>query len=322
MLNARLILSSVLLSSFLACAPGTDEPLPSEEVGTIEDTRALEGDTVYVVTRQDFRKCAYPMCGGVYVKAVNKAKTTCLDGSKQADCYVGELDLSGLELSEDQTVDVRSRATAGDVILSGEIAPLENFPEFGRVVAHKAYQARTEADATGTYYSVGDSGIVCITTPCPSLQGAKLNTTTVKQLTDVDFSALGLTEDEIAATMSTAMQKNLIMTGVIKTSGQKKKLKVSQIFDTVEPQQALCLGSDECGEGAYCDMTECLSGCAPGMVCPAVCYGACKPGEEPAPSGGSCVDACGGAAADESCYCDSACEYYGDCCGDYVSECL
>jgi len=318
-MSIRNVVLVAAFASLAACAPGASLPESSEETSN-EDARALDGDTVYQVTRQDFRKCASPMCGGVYVKAVNKAKTTCVDGTKQADCYVGEIDLTALELSENQTVDVRSQATAGDVLLSGNIALLQG--EIGKLVAFKAFESRTGADFTGSVWSVASSGIVCITTPCPSLHGLKLNTTTDKPITDLDFAALALSDDEISAAVETINLTGIVMAGTIKTQGQKKTLKVTQIFDTVQAEAQLCLSDSACGEGAYCDTTECLSSCAPDMVCPAVCYGACTPGDAPAPTGGSCVDACGGSAADESCYCDDACDWYGDCCADYVSECL
>jgi hypothetical protein len=38
-------------------------------------------------------------------------------------------------------------------------------------------------------------------------------------------------------------------------------------------------------------------------------------------SGASCEGACGGPASDKSCYCDSQCEKYKDCCADYATQC-
>jgi len=40
-----------------------------------------------------------------------------------------------------------------------------------------------------------------------------------------------------------------------------------------------------------------------------------------APAGNSCVDHCGGASEDGTCYCDSACGTYGDCCSDHATAC-
>ena len=41
----------------------------------------------------------------------------------------------------------------------------------------------------------------------------------------------------------------------------------------------------------------------------------------PPPADDSCVDHCGGSSADSSCWCDSLCEGYGDCCADKVAAC-
>lgn len=40
-----------------------------------------------------------------------------------------------------------------------------------------------------------------------------------------------------------------------------------------------------------------------------------------APAGNTCAGKCGGPSADKSCYCDTACEKYKDCCADYASAC-
>ncbi|MFO0549614.1 MAG: DUF6748 domain-containing protein [Polyangiaceae bacterium] len=310
----------------MGCAPGTSVPDQDDESVEESDPRALSGDTVYVVTRQDLRKCAYPMCGGVYVKAVNKTKTTCMDGSKQADCYVAELDVAALGLPEDQAVSVRGEATAGRVLLSAGFVAL---PQGGipKLEVHKAFSARTANTASGTYYLVQSSGIQCIKAPCESMEGLKLNTSTVKPLTDINLSALGLTPDAEQQVLARIMQSSVMATGTIKSvkvqGGTVKRLDVSQLFDLVEPAQTLCLAADDCAAGSYCDTTQCLSNCAPGQVCPAACYGACVAGDPPAPAPGpdSCVDACGGASSDGSCYCDAACEFYGDCCKDFSAAC-
>ena len=181
-----------LLIAAPACAPGAGE-LPNEDTDAAE--RGLDGGTVYVVTRQDFRKCAYPMCGGVYVKAVNQTKTTCLDGTKQTDCYVAGIDLDALGLPDDDAVNLRGRATGGLAVLSGSIQPLDSHPSFGSLVATAAFSAHTDTAGSGTFYDVRDTGIVCITAPCLSLDATKVNSSTGKKLADLDFSALGLSAD-------------------------------------------------------------------------------------------------------------------------------
>jgi hypothetical protein len=118
--------------------------------------------------------------------------------------------------------------------------------------------------------------------------------------------------------------KHLVVSGVLKnvstSQGTEKRFSVSEIFSTVEPvSAALCLADDACGADMHCDTSVCLSGCAEGQICTAVCYGQCAPGA--AQVAGSCQSACGGAAPEKSCYCDAECESYGDCCADYADQC-
>ncbi|MCS6857003.1 MAG: Kazal-type serine protease inhibitor domain-containing protein, partial [Sandaracinaceae bacterium] len=39
---------------------------------------------------------------------------------------------------------------------------------------------------------------------------------------------------------------------------------------------SFCMNDEECGIGEYCDRSECASPCAPGEICPDVCYGTCR----------------------------------------------
>jgi hypothetical protein len=351
-----ILTAAVCLSSLAACAP--ESPVGSTEADDTEAS-AVAVDTVYVVTRQDFRKCAFPMCGGVFVKAVNKEKTKCFDGSKQPECYVADIDASALGLSGKQAEEIELAIREGKVLLSGELASFDDLGEahadFAKLVVHKGFDAQTDNDATGTFYLVEPSGITCIKAPCPNFHARKLNSTaSAKQVTDIDVSALGLSDEETSELMNAAFTSSLIVSGTLKppTSSGVKKLVVSQYFSTVEPETQLCMSNSECGADAHCDFTECLSPCKPGQVCPAVCYGACVPGGQTCPGGGeicealctggdidipqgcpipacdcpiqqpgSCFQACGGSAPDKSCYCDDACAEYGDCCADYAAHC-
>jgi len=50
----------------------------------------------YVTLRRDLRRCASPLCGGFFVDAVNQDSLRCADGSRSAECYVADLELSAL----------------------------------------------------------------------------------------------------------------------------------------------------------------------------------------------------------------------------------
>lgn len=44
------------------------------------------------------------------------------------------------------------------------------------------------------------------------------------------------------------------------------------------PEPSLCLNESACGDGSFCDMTECnMPPCPQGMACPQVCHGLCAP---------------------------------------------
>ncbi len=325
-MTSRLCLIVAVVTTAAGCAPSS--PTESRESNET-DRGSLEVDTVFVVTRPDLRKCAYPMCGGVYVKAVNKAKTTCLDGSKHAECYVSSLDLAALGLSDANQEEVLAGIREGRVVVSGQLAELDEPegvpPGFAVLRAHEAYRAATDHGASGTYWRVEPSGITCIKAPCPTLTAHKLNATTEKPVTDVDYSALGLSDEEIAGFGNQMASTGLVVSGSVHSvtsSGETHKwLNLTEVFEQVLAEgPKLCLDDAACGEEAHCDTTECLSNCKPGMICPAVCYGQCVAGA-PA-SGGSCVDACGDIAADGSCYCDDVCVEYGDCCADRDAVCL
>lgn len=280
-MNFRTSLTAVLIAAPLAaCAP--DSSVETFEDSSSEE-RAVSADVVYVVTGRDYRKCAYPMCSGFFVKAVNKAKTTCLDGSKQTACYVSAIDTSQLEVSGTDADELRAEIEGGHVLLSAELVELDEpegvAPGFAKIQVHKAYRAQTGHETTGSFYLLEPSGITCITTPCASLDARKLNTTTVKPVTEVDFSALGLTEEEQQGFLATTFEQSLIVSGSLSTvetpAGRQKRLTLSEIFSTVQDSA----------------------------------------------SSDSCVNACDGQSAG-GCYCDELCAEYGDCCADYADTCL
>ena len=49
---------------------------------------------------------------------------------------------------------------------------------------------------------------------------------------------------------------------------------------TLDPTPKLCLTDSTCGDGQFCDHSECLSGCPDGGICPAVCFGQCVDGDD------------------------------------------
>jgi hypothetical protein len=80
----------------------------------------------------------------------------------------------------------------------------------------------------------------------------------------------------------------------------------------------LCMSSDSCDDGEVCDHSVCHSNCTPGMVCPAVCFGECVPGDDGG-SGGGEGDPCSmfGDQCNDGLVCDFVCPFDADPCPNF-----
>lgn len=333
----------------VACAPEAPEAPESESSDVMEER--VKADTVFRVTRPDYRKCMWPMCGGYFIEAVNTDQTLCGDGTYQDECYVADIELD--YVSDDYLAPM-------ELLISGVLEPREEFGyEMTVLKGYKAFEPQTGAEPSGAFYLVHPSGIQCIWGPCPTLRGSELNTDASELFTNLDFSQTSLSNEEINDAWKDVYEKGLIVSGAAGFGALSSQLVVTELYSTVEPEEpgpALCMSDNQCEPNEYCDHTECHSNCKPGMMCPAVCWGECKVAPEsecpsggeicadlcgpgpseldipghcpipmcqcPAPANDSCDGNCGGASPDKSCYCDDLCESYGDCCGDYEAVCI
>ena len=173
--NTLSISTTLILASLVglgACGDAShyediDPPVELTE-RSLEDA-ALPTEVYYSVTR-DMRKCVAPLCGGYYLHAVNLPKTTCADGTKvksEDGCYVATIDWQGMELANGGLVhgDFRKEEYGG-------------YGTWDTLVADSVYNPifEQEHESYFRYNLIRDTGIRCITTPCPSQEIAKLNT--------------------------------------------------------------------------------------------------------------------------------------------------
>ena len=179
------------LAAALALVACLDTELPGRGPGSKPVVRPNGTKPLrpYYSVRPDFRRCVSPLCGGYWVSSLNEAATRCADGSSAAECYVAEL-----VLPPDVTI------RDGDIV-HGELG-LKEYPErrlrLGVLKADAVLSPVLEASGTegGTYGLVFDTGIRCITTPCPSLALAVLNQGT--SLAELELSLEGSPEDQAA----------------------------------------------------------------------------------------------------------------------------
>lgn len=137
--------------------------------------------------RQDFRKCAAPLCGGYFVKAVNVPLTRCADGKLRVECYVAEIAFgeSGLQGSN-------APLNSNPYLVQGKITAKKypNGSRLGYFSADKAYRALGSTSASGIFAGVQNNGIMCITSPCFSYDQLLLNSKRERRLSGLNTDAL------------------------------------------------------------------------------------------------------------------------------------
>jgi len=149
----------------------------------------LAGSGEYFLVRQDRRRCISPLCGGYFVKRVNRSTTRCADGRWMRECYVAEIDWN----RQQEIEPVKA-------LLRGEIVA-RRFPRFGNLGAlrvSESWQSPSDKAATGTFFRVRDRGVRCITHPCLTHTAAKLNASLTKNIAGVDLAAAGASGEMIS----------------------------------------------------------------------------------------------------------------------------
>jgi hypothetical protein len=226
---------TLVLLSLIALAPGCGAPLTDESDdpelnGVVDDGKAdsLSSTSTYYSVRRDFRKCAFPLCGGYYVSRVNRATTTCHDGSQKPECYVVNMDLENtLGLDATEAANFRFVVDQGQAVLRGKIKKA-NYP--GRVlgffVPTEGYAAATTAAPAGTFYRATDSGIRCFRAPCPSVHQAKLNSTSSANIYGLDLDGVGATEEQVSAALNALSTRDLLVAGNLRS----RVLEASQFY--------------------------------------------------------------------------------------------
>ena len=214
----RSIFNVTARTSAFACALAgcTTAADPQGELGGVSPSQvAIRGKagsvlddahTYYEVTA-DLRKCASPLCGGWFLKRLNRDTTICVDGQEAETCYTPVFDWSEANLSEEQQsklLDAASKdATSSGVygIVRGELAPTNTTPrpELGRFVISEAWVAEGDGVSEGAFVRVKDNGLRCFAAPCPNLTETTLNTPRSTNIAELDWTPSGLSDREIEA---------------------------------------------------------------------------------------------------------------------------
>ncbi len=253
-----------------ACAAETapDAGLPSEE-GEAGDGKAdeLSSDNfTFYSARPDYRKCMYPMCGGTWVKRVNRSTTKCRDGSWAEECYVADLEWKKVGLSPDDESLADADARSGRVVLRGTIGSKKiNGSQWGVFNVSEGWRAATENAPTGTFYRAESSGIQCITFPCPVLEASKLNSTLgAKTYAGVDLTPSGATQDQLDEGWKALSGSGLIVAATLEKvtgpAGSMNGLSASQFYSKIVPTKPNPCFATGCS-GQICADQDMMSTC-------------------------------------------------------------
>ena len=188
----------------------------------------------YVLARADPRLCPSPMCGGIWVKAVNAVSTGCGEGARQKECYAASADLSGLQVDAKgrellQRAIVEGRAVARGRLVPGRVA---DFPELDTLVVSGAWAASSStARARGVFRRLRDNRIRCVRAPCFWIAATVLNSSGSISISSVDLSRVGASPAERRRALEQLGGPGLIAAGrIVRTADRGRAFVATQFY--------------------------------------------------------------------------------------------
>lgn len=132
----------------------------------------------YYFVRQITPPCAAHRCGGYWVRAANAQQTRCSDGRMRPECFVNDLNFAALGLSNDELAALKqsTRQIVYRGVMQGSAG--NHFHQSGMLAVDEAWQASNDdgdIGMMGRLYHVSNNGIVCITTPCFTMNAQLVN---------------------------------------------------------------------------------------------------------------------------------------------------
>jgi hypothetical protein len=254
------------LALIFSLLPACSSPLTVDEN---EAALTQSSDGGWYLMRPDRRECAAPMCGGYFIRAVNSARTRCLDGTSGAECYVAALDWSATSYSDDERAKLITEPVVVHGLLgdggyaAGSFANLQVAEVWSPSVA-PLLDDRGYAQPSFTLYRAWDNGTRCITTPCPSTSQQELNSAQIRTIGAVDLSLSDANDKQLAAVgAALATPTGILVDGwngwVSGPGGTMRGLVGVDFFLRVTPTGpgSSCGGRDGigCADGGYCDLT-------------------------------------------------------------------
>lgn len=263
--------AAVFAVTAVGCGVSEVEVTDSAEA-TAEETGELSTRTSsYVVFRHDLRRCMAPLCGGYFVRDVNRKVLR--------EEYVSGFDFSQSGLTEETQAKVFE--AAGEVVLRGKLGPTEprfNTRAFIVLEAFRGMPGVTAA-TTDVFYRVERADeIRCIAAPCPSLRAIKLHTTQQTLFHEVSVARASKTNVDARWMTSRITDKGALVAAAFVTRNRVTTLDAAQVFMRLpEPSQSCPrVAIHQCAAGYTLSWARnenrCLlpTGCVRTVTCPQI----------------------------------------------------
>lgn len=247
----------------------TQDEFAVDDVVDVDDSKADVGGGTYTyyTLERDMRRCASPFCGGYWAKRVNASTTKCVDNKYADRCYVASADFARLGLG-DAAVD-RIQGAASDLggqklLVRGTIAKV-TLPagKFGEFRPTEAWIGQGPNGPDGVFAKVEETGVRCITTPCPFFREKKLNSSLTASLAEIGWDASGASEDAIGNAITQIFVNDLIISGdrytVTGPGGTGKARTATQFYTRVVDAKTCFVGG--CSGQICSDQEGAISTC-------------------------------------------------------------
>ena len=182
---------------------------------------------VYSV-KPDYRKCAFPMCGGWFLTPLNQYSLQ-LENDSEAyqsslllpnSIYVAYMNYKPLGLKPPHVKELEAAMRNEQVLLRGTLNPSQSSTNATiaanakTLAVNAAWTAANKTVALGPYLKISSSGIVCITTPCPYYKANLVNNLFSTNFHELTFAKAELTQEQETQAWQAIASEGLVMTGV------------------------------------------------------------------------------------------------------------
>jgi hypothetical protein len=188
----------------------------------------------FVLARADPRLCPSPMCGGIWVKAVNAASTVCGDGARRSECYAASADVSRLPVGAKGRELLRQAIAEGRAVARGRLVRgrVAGFPELDTLVVSEAWPASSSpARPAGVFRRLRDNRIRCVKAPCFWIGTTVLNSSRSSSVSSVDLSRVGAPAAEQRRALQQLSGRGLIAAGrIVRTADRGRAFVATQFY--------------------------------------------------------------------------------------------